>query len=47
MHTKLLSESLRGRDYFRVVDVDNIEMDLKEIVCEFVDWVNLVQDRVQ
>jgi hypothetical protein len=24
---------------------DNIKMDLKEIVLEGVDWINLVQDR--
>jgi hypothetical protein len=26
---------------------DNIEMDLGEILCEAVNWIQLIQDRVQ
>jgi len=26
---------------------DNIRMDLREIGCEGVDWIHLIQDRVQ
>jgi hypothetical protein len=27
--------------------VDNIKMDLREIVCDDMDWINLTQDRDQ
>jgi hypothetical protein len=26
---------------------DNIKMDIREIGCEYVDWINLAQDRDQ
>jgi hypothetical protein len=26
---------------------DNINMDIKDIVCEHVDWIHMVQGRVQ
>jgi hypothetical protein len=26
---------------------DNIKMDLKEILCESLEWINLAQDRLQ
>jgi hypothetical protein len=48
---KILVWKLGGRD--RLAELlrrkweDNIKMDLKEIVCEDVDWIQLAQYRVQ
>jgi hypothetical protein len=50
MYTKFWSENLKmqrqiGRS--RHIHEDNINMDLKEIDWEGVDWIHLTQDRVQ
>jgi nicotinic acid mononucleotide adenylyltransferase len=37
---KFCSENLKGRDHFRDLGRwENIEMYLKEIQCEVVDWI--------
>jgi hypothetical protein len=43
MHTKLLSENLKGRDCLE----DEIRMDLRETYWKCMDWMHLVQDRDQ
>lgn len=36
----------RAKDRFRRI-IDNIRMKFKDLVCESVDWIHLIQDRVQ
>jgi hypothetical protein len=36
---------LRESDKFEDISTDGIEMDLKEIGLEVLDWIHLVQDR--
>jgi hypothetical protein len=43
MRAKFWLESLKGRPRYRWEN--NIKMDLREIECEVVDWIHLVQDR--
>jgi hypothetical protein len=43
-------ENLKGRNHSEDLGVDggdDIRIDLREIVCEGVDWMYLVQDRGQ
>jgi hypothetical protein len=50
MHTKFWLENLKGRDYSEEYECrweDNSRMDLREIRCEVMDWIHLVQDRDQ
>jgi hypothetical protein len=47
MHKKFWSEDLKGRDNFGDQDMYGsviLNWVLKEIVCEFVDWINLADD---
>jgi hypothetical protein len=48
MHTKFLSENLKGRDHLEELGIDgNIILDLGEIVWEGVNWIHMAQDREQ
>jgi hypothetical protein len=41
---------LKGRDHFRELGPygrDNIKIDCKGMECEEVDWIHLVEDRLQ
>jgi hypothetical protein len=49
MYTNFWSESLKGEDHLKSLDVDGnqIRNDLREIVWERMDWMHLVQERDQ
>jgi hypothetical protein len=48
MHIIFLSKNLKDRHYWKDLGVDgDVTIDLKEIGRECVDWIHLVQDRVQ
>jgi hypothetical protein len=45
MHIGYWWESQKVRDHWE--DLDNIKMDLREIGCNGMDWIDLAQDRDQ
>jgi hypothetical protein len=50
MCTIFCSENLKGRDHMEGLSVDGniiLDFDLREVQSEGVDWMHLVQDRVQ
>jgi hypothetical protein len=48
MHTNVQSENLKGRDLGKdgTIILKYINMGLKEIGCEIMDWIYLVQETV-
>lgn len=36
----------RAKDSFRRI-IDNIRIEFKDLVCESVDWIHLIRDRLQ
>jgi hypothetical protein len=49
MHTTFWLNNLKGIITWRLQRrcEDNIRLDLREIGCEYVDWIQLTQDRGQ
>jgi hypothetical protein len=47
MLSKFSSDNMKGKERSEDLREDNIKMDLREAVCEGVDWIHLVQDRDQ
>jgi hypothetical protein len=43
-------ESQKVRDHWKAQDIvgwDNIKMDVREIGCDGIDWIDLAQDKYQ
>jgi hypothetical protein len=47
MCTGFLWENQKERDHLKDQGVDGIRMDLREIGCGSVDWIQLAQDRAR
>jgi hypothetical protein len=50
MHKTFYSQNMKYKKQFgrlRLTQNDSIKVDLKEIGCECVDWIHLIQDRDQ